>query len=139
MKPTSYERLECLGLWRSAPNLQRIEVIVTFGKSTLVFLDSNDNPLGHWSLGATRRLNPHKMPAMFSPEAVGVDATAGETLQIDDVAIIAHIEYLQSRAGRGRARPGRVRFWLGFAVLVIFIAGLVVFFDDLVGIITANR
>ena len=132
MKHTNYERLECLGLWRGAPDSQRRDVIVTFGKSTLVFLDNNDNPIGHWSLGAVRRVNPYQMPAIFSPDMFHPDESEGETLQLDDVGIIAHIEYLQTRANRGRARPGRVRFWIGLMVLVAGFVGVRMWLPDVI-------
>ena len=45
-----YQRLECTGLWRSDLSAQRREVILSFGKATLVLTDSQNRVLSHWSL-----------------------------------------------------------------------------------------
>ena len=47
-----YERLECTGLWRSGPAIQRREVVVSCGQATLILTDMQNRPLAHWSLAA---------------------------------------------------------------------------------------
>ena len=37
---TEFQRLECTGLWREAPEAQKREVIVSFGDATLVLSEA---------------------------------------------------------------------------------------------------
>ena len=97
-----YQRLECGGLWRAAPDAQRRNVTVSFGEASLVISDSlSAAPLAHWSLPAVLRHNPGTEPAVFSP-----DADAGETLEIDDPEMIGALETVARSLRRdGRRRP----------------------------------
>ena len=45
-----YVRLEAVGLWREAPDAPPREVVVSFGKTTLLLTDLDERPLGHWAL-----------------------------------------------------------------------------------------
>ncbi|MGR3572209.1 hypothetical protein [Brevirhabdus sp.] len=109
---TEYERLESPGIWRSSPEAQRRDVTVSVGNATLVLSDQADRALAHWSLPAVERINPGKMPALFSP-----DPQADETLEIDEPMMIAAIEKVRTVIRKRRPRQGRLRT-VGFAVSV---------------------
>jgi hypothetical protein len=100
-----FSKLEATGLWREAPELQRREVIVAFGESSLTISDPrNESALSHWSLPAVERLNPGEMPALYAP---GVDAL--ETLEIDDPLLIEALDKVRHALDDSRPRPGRLR------------------------------
>lgn len=115
-----YARLEATGLWRSDPEAQRREVVVSIGEATLVIADMNDNPLTHWSLAAVARVNPGKLPAIFHP-----DGDPDETLELaeDEDQMIEAIEKLCRAIERSRPHPGRLR-WLGVAASVAAVVAL---------------
>lgn len=102
---TAYQRLESMGLWHAAPGAQRRDVLVSFGKATLIVSDHDEKVLTHWSLAAVRRLNPGEHPALYSP-----GDEVFETLAIDDTLMIDAIEQVQ-RAIRRRPRSGRLRLF----------------------------
>jgi hypothetical protein len=87
-----YAKLEGMGLWAPTGPDQRREVIVSLGDATLVMMDARSSlVLSHWSLAAVERLNPGKMPAIYSP-----DADHGETLELDDPLLIEALETLRA-------------------------------------------
>jgi len=104
---SEYQRLECSGLWREAPEAQRRDVIVSFGDASLVISDSNATALTHWSLAAVVRLNPGESPALYSP-----GADSGEELEIDDEIMIDAIGKVISAIERARPHHGRLRLTL---------------------------
>ena len=128
-----YQRLESIGLWQppadpaQAPEggeprpPQRREVIVSFGKATLVLSDKSGRALGHWSLAAVERMNPGKRPALFAPDAEG-----SETLEIEDGEMIGAIEKVRAAVRRARPRPGKLRRIVITAILALLL-GLAVF------------
>ena len=107
-----YVRLESGGLWRSAPDAQRIEVSVSFGDATLVILDGAGRPLSHWSLPAVVRLDPGGVPALYAP-----DREASETLEIEDDLMIAAIDRIRAAVERKAPRTGWLRQGVAGAVL----------------------
>src|SRR5690606_10694329 len=85
---TKYQKLECTGLWRDAPDAQRREVVVNFGEASLTMSDPRSElALSHWSLPAVERMNPGEMPALYAP-----GPEADETLELDDPDMIAALE-----------------------------------------------
>ncbi|SMY08771.1 hypothetical protein [Flavimaricola marinus] len=108
-----YARLESTGLWRATPEDQRREVGLSFGEATLVITDSANRPLTHWSLPAISRINPGKLPALFTPDPDGT-----ETLEIEDDTMIDAIEQVRRSLARARPRPGRLRQSVGGLVLL---------------------
>jgi hypothetical protein len=89
---TKYAKLEGSGLWAGSGPDQRREVIVSFGDATLVIMDSKSaQVLSHWSLPAVERLNPGKLPAIYSP-----DADHAETLELDDDLLIEALTTLRA-------------------------------------------
>lgn len=115
---TKYDRLEAAGLWRAAPDQQRIDVIVSLGNATLTIKDMRDQALAHWSLAAIARSNPGKRPALFHP-----DGDTTETLEIaaDEDEMIRAIEKLRKAVERARPKKGRLR---GILTLSLLASGL---------------
>ncbi len=101
-----YQRIEATGLWRSSPDEQRREVVVSIGEATLTISDFNDRALTHWSLAALVRQNPGAFPAVFNP-----DGDPDETLELaqSEETMIAAIDRLQRAIDRSRPHPGRLR------------------------------
>jgi len=119
---SEYQRLECTGLWRAAPEGQRREVIVVFGDATLVIAESRSmTALAHWSLPAIVRLNPGKRPARYAPGPDG-----GEELEIEDNTMIAAIGKVHRLIEARRPHPGRLRS--GMLALAVALGLGVVFF-----------
>ncbi|VDC30346.1 hypothetical protein [Pseudogemmobacter humi] len=103
-----YQRLECIGLWRDAPEDQRREVVVRMGEATLVLSDPrSETALSHWSLPAVRRINPGQRPAVFAP---GEDSR--ESVEIEDEAMVSALKTVHSAVRAARPHPGRLRGWL---------------------------
>lgn len=102
---SKYQRLEAIGLWRETPEEQRREVIVHLGEATLVMTDPrSETALTHWSLPAVQRVNPGEEPAVFSP---GSDS--GESVEIEDEAMLAALRTVHSAVAAARPHPGRLR------------------------------
>jgi len=118
---SDYQRLETTGIWRSAPDAQRRDVVVAVGEATLVMTDKSERPLAHWSLAAIERRNPGKTPAVYAP---GPDAT--EHLEVSDDEMIAAIERVRRAVERSRPRPGRLRtrIAVGLAAAVVMLGFL---------------
>ena len=124
---TKYDRLEAAGLWRAAPDQQRVDVVVCIGDATLTIKDMRDQALAHWSLAAIARANPGKRPALFHPEG---DST--ETLEIaaDEDEMIRAIEKLRKAVERARPHKGRLRGFLTAGILAAGLAAAVVLLPD---------
>ena len=83
-----YQRLECIGLWRSDLSAQRREVILSFGKATLVLTDSQNRVLSHWSLAAVEVQKGKMGEATLRP-----GAEAEETIEIKD-KIMLEVDFI---------------------------------------------
>ncbi len=118
-----YQRIEATGLWRSSPDEQRREVVISIGEATLTISDFNDRALAHWSLAALVRQNPAEYPAIFNP-----DGDPGETLELaqSETTMIEAIDRLQRAIERARPHPGRLR-WLSVAGVVAAVMAVLVF------------
>lgn len=129
-----YQRLESPGLWRETSAAQRREVIVAFRKATLVLFDPRtETPLSHWSLPAIERRNPGEVPALFTP---GEDAE--ESVEIDDVDMIAAIEKVRGVVRRRTPRPGRLRGTILGGMLLAVLAVGVIFLPETIYTHTAR-
>ena len=110
-----FAKLEATGLWREAPELQRREVIVAFGESSLTISDPRSElALSHWSLPAVDRLNPGELPALYAP---GQDAL--ETLELDDALMVEALEKVRNALAADRPNPGRLRGSLLFGASAV--------------------
>lgn len=116
-----FERLESLGLWRETRSLQKKEVVVSFGKSSLVLSDTNDVPLAHWSLSAIEKISRIDETAVYSP-----DKNGEETLEINDTVMVEAIEKIRKSIRRPKKSSGRLRILS--AALVGFCAVLLAVF-----------
>ncbi|MEM9523890.1 MAG: hypothetical protein AAF982_07825 [Pseudomonadota bacterium] len=110
---TAYQRLESMGLWHAAPGAPRRDVLVSFGKATLIVSDHDETALTHWSLAAVRRLNPGEHPALYSP-----GDEAFETLVIDDPLMIDAIEQVRRAIRRRRPRSNRLGLFFIFSFVL---------------------
>ncbi len=111
-----YDRLEATGLWREDAHAQRRDVVVAFGKASLIISTSAETALTHWSLPAIERINPGQRPALFRP---GPDAP--ESLELDDPDMIDAIEKIRKTLARRGSKNGRLRIGI-FASIVAIIA-----------------
>ncbi len=82
-----YNRLESTAIWIESEDKKEKEVIVAFGKKTLIISDSNDTPLAHWSLTSTRIISKNIHRVIFSPDPEGI-----ERLIVKDEEMINSIE-----------------------------------------------
>ncbi len=119
---TKYQKLESAGLWRSGRTAQLREVVVNLGDTSLVLTDPRTGQaLAHWSLPALDRLNANEHPALYSPDPEGA-----ETLELDDVDMVAALEQVHSVLDAARPHPGRLRnrILTGLALGIVLIGGL---------------
>lgn len=119
-----YQRLEGPGLWAASAQDQRRDVVIRFGEATLIIADArSEQVLSHWSLAATRRLNPGDLPALFAPLAVS-GASPEESLELDDPILIEALDTLQRALSpaRGWWARGRTLFIAVSAVVVLLLA-----------------
>lgn len=124
---TEFQRLEAQGSWRETPDARLREVIVSVGEATLTLMDpKSDRPLSHWSLPAVARLNPGRLPALYTPHAGAAD----ETVEIDDPLMIEAIERVQRAIASHRAVPGRLRGVLMALGVLAMLGGLVLWLPD---------
>ncbi|EYD75465.1 hypothetical protein Rumeso_02948 [Rubellimicrobium mesophilum DSM 19309] len=118
---SQYARLETTGLWRTGPGDAGREVVVSFGKATLVLSDSAGLPLTHWSLPAITRLNPGAAPALYAPDIDG-----SETLEVEDDTMVSAIETVRAAVAKGQAAaPRQIRWVAGWLVVAAALAGAV--------------
>ena len=118
---SQYARLETTGLWRTGPGDSGREVVVSFGKATLVLSDYAGLPLTHWSLPAVVRLNPGASPALYAPDSDG-----SETLEIEDELMVSAIETVRAAVAKGQAAaPRQLRWALGWIVLALAVTAAV--------------
>ncbi len=117
-----YSRLEAAGLWRSAPDAQRREVIVGLRDATIVLLDpKTEGPLTQWSLPAIVRVG-----AVEGFVVYGAHEDGEETLELDDPVMIAALDKVRAALDRRRKRPGRLRMALGAAAAGALLGGIAI-------------
>ncbi|SCY74149.1 hypothetical protein [Paracoccus tibetensis] len=122
-----FQRLEAQGAWRETPEARLREVVVAVGEATLVLSDpKSDRPLTHWSLPAVVRLNPGRMPAVYTPAADAPD----EILETDDPLMIEAIEKVQQAIAQHRANPGRLRGGLMIVAGLAMLAAAALWLPD---------
>ena len=115
-----YQRLEGPGLWAASTGDQRRDVVVRFGKASLMIVDSrSDMVLSHWSLSAIRRLNPGQSPGRFAPSDASRSGDT-ETLDIDEPLLLDAMDTLAAALHAPRsASELRRRFALGAGAVLL--------------------
>ena len=108
------ERLECIGLWLSNPAAQRREVILSFGKATLVLTDTQNRALSHWSLAAVEIQKGKSGQATLRP---GFDAE--ESIEIDDRTMLEALLKVKKEISQSAPHPGKLRLILAIALITI--------------------
>ena len=116
-----YTRLEASGFWQESTKSQQIEVLITFGKTSIVLSDYKDNPLTHWSLAAIKLVSRNKFEAIFS-----TDLENGETLKINDVNMIeAFILFLDKEDTKSKG--SKFIYYFISIILIILLIFFVLF------------
>jgi len=118
---TEYQRLEGTGIWHASADEQRRDVALSLGEATLTITTFQGAPLSHWSLPAIHRINPGETPPMYAP---GGDSP--EVLEVTDDDMVAALERVRKSVARRQPKPGRVRWSLiAAAVLITLLAGYI--------------
>lgn len=99
-----YQRLEAEAIWWPEPEAQRRDVILSIGQATLTINAPSGTALSHWSLPAILRLNPGKMPALYSP-----GEHAPERIELADTEMVDAIEAVLKSMQRGSADKARLK------------------------------
>jgi hypothetical protein len=99
-----FERLESLGLWKETRTSQKKEVIVSFGKASLVLSDNTDTPLTHWALGALEINTADEERVVYTPDKSGF-----ETLEISDPTMNRAIAKIRNAIRKPKSHRGRIR------------------------------
>ena len=110
-----FERLESLGLWKETETSQKVEVVVSFGKSSLVLSDHKDTPLTHWALGAIEIVSSDDDRTIYAP-----DKEHTETLEISDQTMNRAIAKVRKDIRRPKSHRGRIRLLSAGLVAVSF-------------------
>lgn len=114
-----YQRLEATGIWRPTPDEPGRDVLVQFGKATLVIGTSDDAPLTHWSIPAIEVMDRREDAVIYA-----LDSNATETLTIEDRDMRAALdEILATKSGRSDDRPRGSARIIRALVLVALLAG----------------
>ncbi|MEO1549759.1 MAG: hypothetical protein AAFR93_04920 [Pseudomonadota bacterium] len=117
---SAYVVLEATGQWHPSAGEAARDVVVSFGKRSLVLTTTEDTPLAHWALTAVSRLDTGEGGAVF-----GVEGSA-DRLVISDPHMIEAIETVSQRAkvGATRALP-RVLALTALVLTALVLAALV--------------
>lgn len=107
-----FDRLESLGLWKDTQSSQKKEVVVSFGKASLVLSD-RDTPITHWALGAVEISASNDGHVTYTPDKNGF-----ETLEISDPTMNRAIAKVQKIIRKPRSHRGRIRL-LSIGLIVI--------------------
>jgi hypothetical protein len=116
-----FDRLESLGLWKESETSQKKEVIVSFGKASLVLSDNHDTPLTHWSLGAVEIRETGDERVLYAP-----DKTGFETLEITDPTMNRAIAKIRKAIRKPKSHRGRIRL-LSTALITLCLCLLGIF------------
>lgn len=119
-----YVRLEAVGIWRESPEASPREVVVSFGKATLLLTDPTDAPLGHWALAGVEVIAEQDGATIYSMSPDGA-----ETLAIRDTEMIAAITEVTRDLpkwppARISAKPERKGRAAGLLILLVGLAVL---------------
>ncbi len=110
-----FERLESLGLWKETETSQKVETVVSFGKSSLIISDHKDTPLTHWALGAIEIVSSDEDCTVYAP-----DKEYTETLEVTDQTMNRAIAKVRKDIRRPKSHRGRIRLLSAGLVAVSF-------------------
>ena len=116
-----YARLEASGFWRESTKSEQIEVLITFGKTSIILSDYKDNPLTHWSLAAIKLISQNQNEAVFT-----ADLENGETLKINDINMIDSF-LLFIHKERAKPEQSKLIYYFIPAILMILSALFILF------------
>ncbi len=119
-----YARLESSGLWKESQKASFIEVLITFGKTSLILSDYKDNPLTHWSLTAIKLASRNQDEAIFS---TGFED--GESLLIRDKHMIDALLLFIYKEDK-KYKYNTIFSYLVFFGLFTFLAALILYFPS---------
>ena len=124
-----YLRLEASGLWRSNPDAQRREVLVYFGKKTLIISDFNEQILSHWLLEAIARGQDDESYVIYTP-----DGQFEETLELSnhESQFIHALDEILTAIKRTRPHHGRLRLIIFCLSLLTMIALATFWIPDII-------
>ena len=127
-----YTRLESSGRWRETHSSESIEVLITFGKTSVVLSDYNDNPLTHWSLAAIRLVSKDNGEAIFS-----TDFENGEHLRVNDPNMInALLLFINQEETHPKKNYRSVYFY--FISFVVLSVAIILYFPSKLKELTAS-
>ncbi|WP_339114307.1 hypothetical protein [Thioclava sp. GXIMD2076] len=113
-----YDRLEATGRWTQSAEAAPQEVILSFGRASLVLSEVKETRfISHWSLPAMVRINPGKRPAIYAPSE-----ETDERLEIEEETMIDAIERVHQVIAARKPHPGRLRGVL-YASLAVAVLG----------------
>ena len=127
-----YTRLEASGFWRESAKSPQIEVLISFGKTSIILSDYKDNPLTHWSLAAIKLISHNKFDAVFSS-----DLENGESLKIYDTNMIEAF-LLFKKKEKKEVKSSKSIFLAGTISLIILLALFVLFLPSKIKNITGS-
>jgi len=116
-----FERLESLGLWKETETSQKVEVVISFGKSSLVISDHKDMPLSHWALGTVEIVSSDDDCTIYAP-----DKDHSEVLEVTDPTMNRAIEKVRKSIRRPTSHRGRIRL-LSAGMITLSLCLLAVF------------
>ncbi|MEM9269649.1 MAG: hypothetical protein AAGA78_12015 [Pseudomonadota bacterium] len=109
---SAYVVLESTGLWQQAEGAEARDVVVSFGKSSLVLSTTDDTPLAHWALTGIAREGSTDEGAVFAVEGSPERLTIADAHMIDAIQTVSH----HARTVKARAAP---RAFLIFGALLV--------------------
>ena len=119
-----YTRLESSGLWKESEKSEFIEVLITFGKTSVILSDYKDNPLTHWSLPALRLISRDNNEAIFSTSFENE-----ERLRISDINMIESLLLFINKEDK-KIKHGKTKFYLSSFTLMLFVALIILYFPS---------
>ena len=119
-----YARLESSGLWKESKSTQFIEVLITFGKTSLILSDYKDNPLTHWSLTAIKLASRNQDEAIFS-----TSFDDGESLLIKDKHMIEALLLFIYKEDK-KYKTNSIFSYFFFFVFLTFVTALILYFPS---------
>ena len=118
-----FVRLESLGLWRESPNRPKREIVVQLGDHSVTIIGKDNTILAHWSLLAVERVNPGRVPGIFTPDPQGE-----EFVEIADEVMLEALQDWLDDFPRSVPKPKRNYFRIFAAILLLAAVSGIVFF-----------